>query len=262
MEFNQVIGNRRTIRFFDPEKKVEPEKIQEILEAANRASRSVQGDYCKAVVVYRDEIDPETLDALKTPTTTVQFDLAPVAIFWYGTGDYAETGQERLKELVDIGALPPTHGWSHNYVDNVAYAQVVKTIAADHDSNLWMISLEAGLQISNAVNAAVNLGLGTGLSAFNVEVAKELLGIPDDLIPMWVQFVGYPAEDALTRGQRPRRPLEDNYFRGRYGVPITVDPVVTEKLKADGMIQDQAKPFDPERTAEVRELAERFGLPL
>ena len=154
------------------------------------------------------------------------------------------------------------HGWSHNYVETVAYAQVVNAIASDHDLNLWMISCESGLQIANALNAAVNVGLGTGLSAFNTGVAKELLGIPDDLIPMWVQFVGYPAEDALTHGQRPRRPLTDNYFRGRYGVPIEVDPAVTERLKGEGLVQDAAKPFDPERTAEIRELAERFGLPL
>src|SRR5271168_1816801 len=126
MEFKQVVGNRRTIRYFDPSKPVEPEKIQIMLEAANRASRSVNGDYARAVVCYRDELPESTLEQLKTPTTTVQLDLAPVAIFWYGSPDYADTGQQRLKELVDVGALNATHGWSHAYVDDVAYAQVVK----------------------------------------------------------------------------------------------------------------------------------------
>ncbi len=262
MEFNQVIGSRRTIRFYDPERPVEPEKIQVMLEAANRASRSVQGDYCKAIVVLRDEMSQEIRDQLKTPTTTVQFDLAPVAIFWYGSSDYAATGQERLKELVDIGALPPTHGWSHQYVDDVAYAQVVKPIAADEQLNLWMVSLEAGLQIANAMLSAVDQGLGVGLSAFNIAVAKELLKVPDDLIPMWVMFVGYPAEDPKAGGARPRRPLSANYFRGQYGTPIEEDPAVTERLKAEGMIQEPAVPNDPARKAEIRRLAERFGLPL
>jgi nitroreductase len=262
MEFNEVVGNRRTIRFYDPSRPVEPEKIQTMLEAANRASRSVQADYCKAIVVYREEMSEEIRDALKTPTTTVQFDLAPVSIFWYGTSEYITTAQERLKELVDIGALPATHGWSHEYVDNVAYTQVVKPFASDPALNLWMVSVESGLQIAQAMLSAVNQGLGVGLSAFNIEVAKELLKVPDDLIPMWVMFVGYPAEDPLTHGQRPRRPLAQNYFRGQYGVPFEEDTAVTERLKAEGMIQEAGVPGDPARFAEIRELADRFGLPL
>jgi nitroreductase len=262
MEFNEVIGTRRTIRFFDPERPVEPEKIQIMLEAANRASRSVQGDFCRAVVVRRDEISDEIREALKTPTTTVQFDLAPVAIFWYGSDDYVQTGQDRLKELVDLNALPPTHGWSHQYVDEVAYTQVVKPLHADPTLNLWMVSVETGLQIAQAMLAAVDQGLGVGLSAFNIDVAKDLLKVPDDLIPMWVMFVGYPAEDPKAEGQRPRRPLSRNYFTGTFATPFEEDPAVTERLKAEKMIQEPGVPDDPARKAEIRQLAERFGLPL
>ena len=61
MEFKQVVGTRRTTRFFEPNKPVERAKIQAILEAANRCSRSVNADYAKAVVCYRDEMDPEVL---------------------------------------------------------------------------------------------------------------------------------------------------------------------------------------------------------
>lgn len=262
MEFNEVVGNRRTIRFYDPDRPVEQDKIQIILEAANRASRSVQGDYCRAVVVRRDEISDEVREALKTPTTTVQFDLAPVAIFWYGSDDYEQTGQERLKELVDLGALPPTHGWSHEFVDAVAHTQVVKGIHSDPTLNMWMVSVEAGLQIAQAMLAAVDQGLGVGLSAFNNEVAKDLLKVPDDLIPMWVMFVGYSAEDPKAEGQRPRRPLSKNYFTGTFATPFEEDPAVTERLKREKMIQEPGVPHDPARKAEIRQLAERFGLPL
>ena len=262
MEFNKVLGNRRTIRFYEPDREVEPEKIQEILEAANRASRSVQGDYCKAVVVYRKDIDDKTREALKTPTTTVQFDLAPVSIFWYASSDYDTTAVERLTELVEMGALPATHGWSPEYAEKIAYGQVVKALRSDHDLNLWMISAEAGLQISSAMLSAVNQGLGVGLSAFNVAVAKEMLGIPDDLFPMWVMFIGYPAEDPQTHGQRPRRPLENSYFQGKFGTPFKTNPAVTERLKKEGLIQPEGKKNDPVRKAEIRKLAERFGLPL
>ena len=69
MEFKQVIGLRRSIRYFEPDRPVEREKIQVMLEAANRSSRSINADYIKAVVVTRDELDAEVLEQLKTPTT-------------------------------------------------------------------------------------------------------------------------------------------------------------------------------------------------
>lgn len=260
MEFNEVVGTRRTIRFFDPDRPVTPAQIQTMLEAANRASRSVQGDYARAIVVYRDEISDEDRERLKTPTTTVQFDLAPVSIFWWGSSDYVETGQERLKELVDLGALAVTHGWSHKYVDDVAFAQVVQPMSKDETLNLWMVSVECGLQLDHAMLSAVDQGLGVGLSSFNVQVARELFDVPDDLMPMWVMFVGYPAEDPKAGGQRPRRPLSRNYFRGKYGVPFEEDPAVTQKLKDSKMIQDPMV-GGVARQAEIRALAERFGLP-
>ncbi len=262
MEFKQVVGDRRTIRFFDPNKPVSKDKIQVMLEAANRSSRSVNGDFAKAVVCYRDELPEEILEQIKQPTTTVQMELAPVFIFWWGDLEYHVGGQERLKELVDLGALPVTHGWSHAYVDEVAYGQVVKTIAADPATNAWMTSVECGIAINQAMLAAVDEGLGVGLSAFNVDIARAAFDIPDTWIPMWVMLVGYPSEDRLGGGQRPRRPLGDHFFLGRYGTPWQEDPAVTERLTAQGMIQKPMTGHEAERHAEIRELAERFGLPL
>jgi nitroreductase len=260
MEFKQVIGNRSTIRFFDPSKPVEPEKLQVMLEAANRSSRSVNADFVKAIVCYRDEIDDDVREQLKTPTTTVQFDLAPVAIFWYGDPNFAEGADRRLKELVDLGALAPTHGWSHTYVDENVVAQVLTPLSEDPVGSAWMTTVECGLAICQAMLAGVDEGLGVGLHAFSVDAAKEALNVPDEWIPMWVLLVGYPAEDPRGGGQRPRRPLANSYYRGRYGTPWEEIPGVTERLRQEGMLQD---PMDPERRRqEIRELAERFGLPL
>jgi nitroreductase len=260
MEFKQVVGNRRTIRFFDPNQTVEPEKIQVMLEAANRSSRAVNADFVKAIVCYRDELTDEVREQLKTPTTTVQLDLAPVAIFWYGDMAFADGAQARLKELVDLGALPVTHGWSHAYVDEVAYGQVVAPMSKDVMASTWAVSVECGLAIAQAMLAGVDEGLGVGLHAFNAAAAKEPLKVPDHWIPMWLLLVGYPAESPDGGGQRPRRALEDNFYRGRYGEPWHEIPEVTERLKREGMIQE---PMDAQRRLrEIRALAERFGLPL
>ena len=81
-------------------------------------------------------------------------------------------------------------------------------------------------------------------------------------MPLWVLLVGYPAESWEAGGQRPRPPFEEQYFEGRYGVPFKRDEAVVEKLKASKMIQRAAVPNDPERKAELKKLAERFGLPI
>ncbi|MGI6871265.1 nitroreductase family protein [Amycolatopsis sp. 3B14] len=230
-----------------------------MLEAANRASRAVNADFAKAIVCFRDELSDEIRQQLKTPTTTVQFDLAPVSIFWYGDLTFAEGARQRLKELVDLGALPVTHGWSHAYVDDVAYQQVVAPMSQDEKSSLWAVSVETGLAIAQAMLAGVDEGLGVGLHSFNPATAKEVLKVPDHWVPMWVLFAGYPAEDPSGGGQRPRRPLGDNFFRAQYGTPWTEMPEVTARLEREGMIQ---APMDRDRRwRDVRALAERFGLP-
>ena len=53
MEFKEVIGSRRSIRYYAPWRPVEREKIQTILEAARLASRAVNADWAKAIVVMR-----------------------------------------------------------------------------------------------------------------------------------------------------------------------------------------------------------------
>jgi nitroreductase len=259
MEFKQVVGNRRSIRYFEPDKPVEKEKIQVILEAVNRSSRAVNADFCKAIVVFRDEVPDEVLQQLKTPTTTADMDLAPVHIFFYLDTSYVDGAQERLKELVDLGALNPSHGWSHAYVDEVVFATVLKPISQDPGTVAYIGALETGVAMCSGLLAGVDEGLGVLFTAFNTEVAKTAFNVPDHWLPAWVMHIGYPAEDPLTGGQRPRRPLSKNFFVGNAETPWQEIPEVTERLKREGMIQN---PIDAaKRAEEVRQVSRRLGLP-
>jgi hypothetical protein len=74
--------------------------------------------------------------------------------------------------------------------------------------------------------------------------------------------VGYPAEDPLAGGQRPRPPFEEQYHEGVYGTPFTRDDAVVTELKSAKMIQEAAKANDPARIAEIKALAEKYGLPM
>ena len=259
MEFKQVVGTRRTIRFFKPWIPVERSKIQVILEAANRSSRSMNADYVKALVIHRAELAAETIDLLRVPTAAAALDLAPTYIFWYLDLDYGEPAKERLRELLDVGALAPSQGWSKSYIEDVVHATVIKPLLDDPQGRLWMGAIESGIAICQALLAAVDEGLGVALQAFNSQTAKEAFNIPDNWMPCWLMLLGYPAEDPAAGGQRPRRPLSDSFYEGSLDTPWREDPDVTEQLRHDGMLQEPA-PL-PWRKQELKFLARGFGLP-
>src|SRR5262252_4154329 len=71
MEFKEVIGRRRSIRYFVPYRSVERGKIQTILEAARLASCAVNATFLRAIVVQRDDLDPAVLEGLKTPVSAL-----------------------------------------------------------------------------------------------------------------------------------------------------------------------------------------------
>jgi hypothetical protein len=65
MEFKQVIGLRRSIRYHQPYRAVERAKVQSILEAAPLCSQAINSNWAKAIVVNRDDMAPEDREALK-----------------------------------------------------------------------------------------------------------------------------------------------------------------------------------------------------
>lgn len=262
MEFKEVIGRRRSIRFFDPDRPVEREKIQKMLEAARLASCAVNAHWARAIVAFRKDLTEDQFNRLKTPVAALNVDLAPVHIHWFNDLSIVNKIKgSRLKELVDVGALAPTHGWSHKFVDEFVYPQILEPMTK---SPAYPIpsTFDVGGAVTQALLTGVDEGLGVCLVTLNGDVLKEVFGVPDDWIPLSTILVGYPAESWEAGGQRPRPPFEELYFEGRYGNPFKRDPKVVEELKAAKMIQRPATPNNPERIAEIRRLAEKYGLPM
>ena len=207
MEFKQVIGDRRTIRFFDPNRPVEPEKIQIILEAANLSSRAVNADFAKAIVCLRDELRDGRRRVAQDADHHRPVRPRPGRHLLVRRLDVRRgRRQERLKELIDLGALPGharlvARLRRRGRLRAGGLADVARTRWRTCGRSRW----SRGLTICQALLAAVDEGLGIGLHAFNAEVAKEALDVPDTWIPMWMMLVGYPAEDRLGGGARPRR---------------------------------------------------------
>jgi nitroreductase len=259
MEFNEVLGIRRSIRYFDPDRPVEREKIQKILEAMRIASCAMNAHWLRAVVVLRDEIPADTLEKLKLPVAGVIQELAPVHIYCYADPSViAKDRGARPKELIDVGALNPSHGWTHRFVDEFVWPQLLKPMS---ESPVYPVAMafDNGGAATQGLLMAFHEGLGACWTAFNHEVAKQAFSIPDDWIPHYLLNVGYPLESREAGGQRPRPPFEELYFEGRVGNPFRRDEAVVKELQEVGMLQAPA-PL-PSRKQEIRELSRKLGLP-
>ena len=261
MEFKEVVGRRRSIRFFEPKKPVEREKIQVILETARLASCAVNAHWLRAIAVERDKIPADKLSQLKTPVAALTLDLAPVHIYFFcDLGIVNRIKGSRLKELVDAGALAPTHGWSHKFVDEFVYPQILEPMTKNLQGYLAAAMADCGGAAQNALLAAFDEGLGACLNTPNPVLTKQVFGVPEDWVSLWVMLVGYPAESWEAGGQRPRPPFEEMYFEGDINTPFKRDEGVVEKLKSAKMITRPAPV--PERKQEIMELAERLNLPM
>ena len=161
MEFKEVIGRRRSIRYFLPYRPVEREKIQTIMEATRLSSCAVNASFLRAIVVERDKLAPEDLEALKVPTTTLQLDMAPVHIYFYGNlNAIQESHGQTLKELFDVGALNPTHGWSHKFIEETVWPQILDPISKDPNINPIAVSMDSGVAMNQALLTAFDEGSG------------------------------------------------------------------------------------------------------
>lgn len=260
MEFKEVVGRRRSIRYFLPWKPIPREKIQIILEAARLASRAGNADFARAIVVERDTLPKADLQALTLPVNAGMIEMAPVHIYWWGDlAAFRRDMPARAREQVDMGVLNISHGWTHKFINEVAYPQVVQAFSADPVLNAKVTGCESGLAIAQALLAAVDEGLGTMLCTYPEAPARAVFGVPDTWTALWVQFVGYPAEGWEAGGQRPRPPLGSLYHEGRYGTAFRGSEEVVAQLQAQKMLQDPA-PL-PWRRDEVRAVSRMLGLP-
>ncbi len=84
----------------------------------------------------------------------------------------------------------PGEAWVRSRHDGWSAAETDATIATDH-----------------MLLAAADRGLGTcWVAAFDPVAAREVLGLPEDVVPVAFTPLGWPAD---TPGPKERRPLED-----------------------------------------------------
>jgi nitroreductase len=274
MEFLQVVGSRRSIRWFRPWQAVEEVKVQRILEAARMTGCPGNLQPWRAVVVTQAALDAGDRDRLLDAANRQRpHEQAPVWIYWFGDPSAVATSRflaqislglevgmlareagwdaEAARAAIEDGVppppgMPPLHQTVHGLPPEMAAALAVQ---------------ETGGAITTATLAAVNEGLATCLHiACSPQTAPELyavLGVPAHFIPSWLQLLGYPAESPEAGGARPREPFESLFASMRWGHPLARDPSVVADLEREGLIQAPA-PL-PGRDEEVAALGRMFG---
>ncbi len=259
MELKEVIGRRRTIRFLRPYRPVEREKIQKMLEAARLASFWGNVQALDAVVIERATAPQDVLDALPVGTAIggFQFRTAPVIIVWFVNWDRVDDQGNRLHELVDAGALGVHPQKSHQYLDDVLIPFFNSAREGIRDRGIT--EADCGQGIAQATLVAYEEGLGTCvIAAFAGKKLRRALRLPDNSEILLMQTVGYPAEDPLAGGQRPKLPFEQKFSLNRVGDAFPRDAAVVDELTRAGMLCETA-PL-PYRRDELRYLQEQYGL--
>lgn len=260
MELKEVIGNRRTIRFYLPFKPVEREKIQKMLEAARRASCVGNINATNAIVIWREQASEELIQALTPPLGYQQMQTAPCFILWCENTMAYEVNKwiKDLLNLVETGRVGlGDPGEAKEQIDKLlraVFTPIWKQAAVSP-----LAFMDVGQAIAQATLVAYDEGLGTCcMSGPSVERVAKLLKLPETQVPVCIMSVGYSAESPEAGGQTVKAPFEQLFFEMEHGKPFKEDAKVVEELKREKMVQQPA-PL-PWRQEELRYLRDALKL--
>jgi len=257
MELREVIGNRRSIRYLDPDKPVEIEKIQLMLEAARIASHFGNNNAIQALVVHRKTATQEQFESLHSPVGGFQMALAPVVILWYIEGDAMDLAGERLRELVACGALGYGPDKKKELEETLVplFSRIGEALKAP-----GMVDMDCGQAVAQATLMAFEQGLGTCCQGSgDWSKVEAAFNFSESCRIVVAQTVGYSLENLDAGGQRPRLPFEKLFQLNSIDTPFPRSPEVADELTRDRFFQPAA-PL-PGREEQIEGIREKYKLP-
>ena len=254
----QALGNRRSIRYYDPDRKVEEWKIEAMLQAARFSSCQGNINATEAIVVQKDTCDLwDDIEECVSGFNVQIMNQCSHVIFWL-TNLHAWYGRanDGLSSVALSGGATQYHGWNYEFTMTQTVPRLMSFPVERTDT---LLRFESGQAVANAITAGVGLGVGNILLAFGRKPGgvEKAFGLPPNLKFTWAHAVGYPLEDPRAGGQRPRLRFEKLFHRDRYGNPMPSTPETTAALQTAGLIQEQAPVAG--RYEEIDALAARFG---
>jgi nitroreductase len=259
MEIKEIIGNRRSIRYYLPHRPVEKEKIQKMLEAARRASCVGNVNNTRAIVIWREKASAELMKVITPPLGYQQMQTAPCFILWYHdkAAYQVDTWIKSLLNLADMRRIGFRGDEAKKQIEQ--FLRPAFTATWQQMAEAPLAYMDVGQAVCQATLVAYDEGLGTCLmSSPRLEQISKPLNLPDTAVPVCLMSVGYPAESWEAGGQTVKAPYGELFAEMEYGKPFKLDPKVEEELKQARMIQEPA-PL-PWRDAEMTYLEKALGL--
>ena len=254
----QAIGDRRSIRYYDPEKTVEDWKIQTMLQAGRLASCQGNINATEAIVVTKDSTDLwDEIEECVSGFNVQIINQSSHLIFWLtNLNAWYGRANDGLSTLALSGALTKYHGWNYEFTMTQT---VPRLMSFPTERTEMLLRFETGQAVAQAMLAGVALDVGSILIAFGRKPGgvEKAFGLPPHYKLTWGHAVGYPLEEAKAGGQRPRLKFEKLFSKDAPGNPYQLVDGLADALKEKGMIQEQA-PVDG-RMEEIEALASKFS---
>ena len=207
--FLKTVGDRRSIRYYDPDKKVEDWKIQTILQTARFASCQGNINATEAIVVQKESCDIwDEIEECVSGFNVQIINQCSHVIFWL-TNLHAWYGRanDGLSSLALSGALTKYHGWNYEFTMTQT---VPRLMSFPTERTEILLRYETGQAVGNAQLAASALGLGAILLAFGRKPGgvEKAFGLTPNLKFTWAQ-----RHRLLARGPEGRRPAAPHQVR-------------------------------------------------
>ncbi len=254
----QAIGDRRSIRYYDPDKKVEDWKIQTVLQAGRLASCQGNINATEAIVVEKETCDlwDEIEECVSGFNVQIINQASHLIIWltnlnaWYGR---AVDGISTVSLAV---AMSKYHGWNYEFTMTQT---VPRLMSFPTERTEMLLRFETGLAVSNAILTSTSLDLGSILIAFGRKPGgiEKAFGLPPNYKLTWGHAIGYPLEDFKAGGQRPRLKFERLFKKDTPDNPWPMVDGLEDALREKGMIQEQAPTSG--RIEEIEQLAAKFS---
>ncbi|HMN99158.1 MAG TPA: nitroreductase family protein [Miltoncostaeaceae bacterium] len=254
----QAIGDRRSIRYYDPERTVEDWKIQTMLQAGRLASCQGNINATEAIVVTKDSTDLwDEIEECVSGFNVQIINQSSHLIFWLtNLNAWYGRANDGLSTLSLSGALTKYHGWNYEFTMTQT---VPRLMSFPTERTEMLLRFETGLAVSNAILTGTALDVGSILIAFGRKPGgiEKAFGLPPNYKLTWGHAVGYPLEDLKAGGQRPRLKFEKLFSKDAPGNGWPMVDGLEDALKAKGMIQEQAPTSG--RIQEIEDLAAKFS---
>ena len=257
--FLQTVGDRRSIRYYDPDKKVEDWKIQTILQTARFASCQGNINATEAIVVQKETCDIwDEIEECVSGFNVQMINQCSHMIFWLtNLNAWYGRANDGLSSLALSGALTKYHGWNYEFTMTQT---VPRLMSFPTERTEILLRYETGQAVGNAQLACLGARARQLPPRLRPQAGRRREGVRPHAEPQVHLGQRHRLPARGPQGRRPAAPpqVRQALPQGQVRRAAGVRPRrPTEALKAKGLIQEQA-PL-PGRIEEIDKLAAQFS---